>query len=101
MSKILKDVHEGAKDLLDAGLINKVTMTEFDALCLSPTKKLSARQIKKLRTDCKVSQPVFAKYLNVQPVTIKKWESGEKQPSGPALKLLNVIKNNGLDAITY
>lgn len=31
--------------------------------------------------------------------TVQKWEIGEKKPSGPSLKLLNVIDQKGVDAL--
>ena len=30
---------------------------------------------------------------------VQKWEIGEKKPSGPALKLLNIVKRKGLKAL--
>ena len=38
-SKILKELHDTAKDMHDAGALNTTTMREFDALCLPPVKK--------------------------------------------------------------
>ena len=35
---ILDVVHESAKDLHDAGVMDEVTMREFDALCLPPVQ---------------------------------------------------------------
>jgi hypothetical protein len=32
-------------------------------------------------------------------VTVQKWEIGEKRPSGPSLKLLNVIERKGVEAL--
>ena len=31
--------------------------------------------------------------------TVQKWEIGEKRPSGPSLKLLDVIERKGIDAL--
>ena len=45
------------------------------------------------------SQPVFACHLNTTASTIRKWEQGETRPTGPALKLLNVLADKGLQAI--
>jgi len=98
-SKILKAVHETAKNLHDAGIMNTITMREFDMLCLKPARKMTPNQIKKVRLKEKISQPVFALFLNVSPSTIKKWETGEKIPSGVALRLLNVVEHRGLDII--
>ena len=98
---ILETVHATAKGFYELGAIDKVTMHEFDELCLSPLKQMKPQQIKKIRLENKVSQPVFAKYLNVQPVTVKKWELGEKSPSGAALKLLYTVRHNGLQSLQF
>jgi putative transcriptional regulator len=98
-SKILKELHETAKDMHGIGTLDTTTMREFDALCLPPVKKLTARQIRSLRISNKLSQPVFAAYLNLSPSTIRQWENGDKEPSGPSLKLLNLVRERGLDAI--
>jgi len=37
--------------------------------------------------------------MNVAVNTVSQWERGERQPTGAALKLLNVVKHNGLDAL--
>jgi putative transcriptional regulator len=86
-------------DLYEAGALDKETMKEFDELCLTPVKPFSARQIKKLREREMKSQTVFARYLNVTPSLVSQWERGEKQPSGPSLKLLNLVAKNGLRSI--
>lgn len=96
---ILEVCHESAQRLHKAGLMDLTTMREFDALCLDPVKKLSPKQIQNLRKKEKVSQSVFAAFLNASPSTVKKWETGEKKPQGTSLKLLNLIKKNGLMSI--
>ncbi len=99
MSDLLGAVHETAKGLYEAGVMDAKTMHEFDALCLPPVKALTAQQIKRLRLKCKASQPVFAAFLNVSPSTVQKWESGQKRPNGPSLKLLNLVKDKGLEVL--
>ena len=98
-SKILKELHDTAKDMHKIGTLDTTTMREFDALCLPPVKKLTASQIRSLRTSHKLSQPVFAAYLNISPSTVRQWENGDKEPSGPSLKLLNIIRDKGLSAV--
>ncbi len=97
--KILDTVRDTAKGLHKAGVMDTKTMREFDALCLTPVKNLSAVQIKRLRTRNKASQAVFAAYLNTSPSTVQKWEQGQKKPNGPSLKLLNLVQQKGLDAL--
>lgn len=96
---ILDVVHEGVKDLHKSGLVDTVTMREFDAMCLPPVKEYSAGQIKKIREKTRTSQGVFAAYLNVSKETIQKWEQGKKKPNGPSLKLVNLVADKGLEAV--
>lgn len=74
-------------------------MREFDEACLTPVQVLSPEEIKSLRVGEHISQPVFARYLNVSKNLVSDWERGVKKPGGPALRLLTVIQKNGLSAI--
>ena len=86
-------------DLHSAGVIDTKTMREFDVACLTPIMVLSPKLIKKIRDKEAISQAVFAAHLNVTTGVVSKWERGEKQPSGPAAKLLTLAAKNGLAAI--
>ena len=92
-------VHETVAGLHRIGLVGKKTMRQFDRRCLTTPEKLSARQIQLLRKRAGVSQAVFAQYLNVGPTLVSAWERGERKPSGPARKLLSIVKKKGLNAI--
>lgn len=96
---ILATVHETVAGLHRAGVVDKATMREFDALCLTPVAPMSPEEIRALREREQVSQPVFALYLNVRKDAVSKWERGEKKPDGPSLKLLSLVKAKGLGAI--
>ncbi|AXS84152.1 MULTISPECIES: DNA-binding transcriptional regulator [Marinobacter] len=96
---ILDTIHEGAKELHDAGVMGDVTLREFDALCLPPVKVYTPAQIKRIRQKARASQAVFAAYLNTSLSTVQKWEIGGKKPNGPSLKLLNLVDKKGLDAL--
>jgi putative transcriptional regulator len=98
-SGIAEAVHKTAKGLHRIGAIDKKTMREFDVMCLTLVKQLSAREIKRIREQAGVSQEVFGHYLNVPTTLVSQWERGEKKPSGPSLKLLSLVMHKGLDAI--
>ena len=98
-SRILSEVHETAIGLMNAGLISKRRMAEFDALCNLKVKPISPIQIRQLREKKHVSQAVFAAILNTSVSTIQKWELGDKKPSGPSLKLLSLLERKGLEAV--
>src|SRR5215467_4500897 len=99
-SRILAEVHETAKGLHDAGVFDTVTMRQFDRLCLSPVHEMAPAAIRELRERAHVSQGVFAAYLNTSLSTVQKWETGQKKPRGIALKMLNLIEQKGLEAVT-
>ena len=52
-----------------------------------------------LRERLAVTQAELASVLNTSPSTVRKWETGEKRPSGPSLKLLDLLDRKGLEAV--
>ena len=98
-SRILDVVHETARDLHDAGFIDMRRMQKYDALCLEPVPEYSSENIRDLRKRYKLSQTVLASVLNTSPSTVRQWEIGAKHPSGPSLKLLNLLDRKGLEAL--
>ncbi len=98
-SKALESAHVSASALMRVGVIDKTTMRVFDQDCLSMTAALTPADIKLLREQNHVSQPVFARYLNTSESTVEKWESGAKRPSGMALKLLSLVQKHGLEVL--
>ena len=98
-SAILDAVHETAQGLYDAGVMDQVTMREFDRLCIPPIESLQPEQIKQIRVAANVSQSVFAALLNTSVSTVQKWEVGQKRPTGIALKLLHLVQTKGLEIV--
>ena len=98
-STILEAVHDTAKGLHKAGVMDQVTLREFDRLCLPPIEPLEPEQIKQIREATRVSQAVFAAILNTSVSTVQKWEIGQKRPTGTALKLLHLVQKRGLEAV--
>ncbi|MFN5609653.1 MAG: helix-turn-helix domain-containing protein [Holosporales bacterium] len=93
------EIHETARGMLDAGVIDKKTMRDFDALCLTPIHPFTPEGIRALREREEVSQTVFAHYLNVTADYVSKLERGLKSPAGGTLKLLLLVERKGLGAI--
>lgn len=84
-----------AKDLK----FEKVTIDKLEALNIPELKALSGKEIKRLREKMNASQGVFARYLNVNPSTLQKWEQGTVSPQNTALKLLNLIGKHGVNTL--
>jgi putative transcriptional regulator len=98
-SPILEAVHETATGLHKAGVMDRVTMRDFDRMCLPPVTPLEPEQIKRIRETSNVSQAVFVAVLNTSVSTVQKWEIGQKRPAGTALKLLHLVQKRGLDSM--
>ena len=98
-SRILEAVHGTAADLHSAGFISKRRMREYDALCLAPIPRYSRKKIRALRQRHRISQAVLATVLNTSLSTVRQWEIGAKQPSGPSLKLLDLLDRKGLEGL--
>jgi putative transcriptional regulator len=52
-----------------------------------------------MRASARMSQPVFAAYLNLTVGYVSQLERGTKRLTGAALTLLNIIKRQGIEAI--
>ena len=63
---------------------------------------LEPNDILAIRETRKMSRPLFARALNVPVITLRKWESGERKPSGAALRLLELMQKRPelLDELT-
>jgi putative transcriptional regulator len=99
ISEALASIHETIEALHEIGTVDKQTMREFNDACLSPIVVLAPDEIKAIRVKEHISQPVFARYLNVSKNLVSDWERGIKKPGGPALRLLTVIQKKGLESI--
>ena len=98
-SEAFAAIHDMVEAFHDIGAIGKQTMRQFDEACLTPVQVLAPDEIKAIRLREHISQPVFARYLNVSKNLVSDWERGVKRPGGPALRLLTVIQKKGLAAI--
>jgi putative transcriptional regulator len=98
-SPILDAVHDSAKGLRKAGVMDQLTLREFDQLCLVLIEPLQPKQIRHIRETSGVSQAVFARLLNTSLSTVQKWETGQKKPTGTALKLLHLVQKRELEVV--
>jgi putative transcriptional regulator len=103
-NRVVEAILETAEDLRRHGLLSEseyrqITVRHLGEEPLPVSKPISAKEIKKLRVRAKMSQAAFARHLNLTTGYISQLERGAKQPKGPALALLNVIRRKGFEAI--
>jgi putative transcriptional regulator len=99
MSKILDISHDMAQDLFKVGAMDEITMRKVAALCLPRLRPFQPEDIRRIRKANQVSQAVFAAILGIGKTTVQQWEQGQKKPSGPAQRLLDLIDRKGLAAL--
>ena len=72
----------------------KLTLRQTEVELPEPAPFVTPEEIKAAREALQVSQPVFARILNVPTVTAISWEKGRRKPSGAALRLLQIARKN-------
>lgn len=98
-SEAMAAIHETMEGLFEIGAVDKQTMRDFDDACLTAIQPMAPEEIRAIREREHLSQPVFARYLNVSKGLVSEWERGVKKPGGPALRLLTVVQKKGVQAI--
>ena len=70
----------------------KITMRTTTVALPARVERIRPEEVRTIRRKLKVSQAVFARLLNVPVVTEASWEVGRRNPSGAALRLLQIAK---------
>ncbi len=62
----------------------------------APSREIlvDAAKVKEIRAMTGLSQPKFAQLLHVDVGTLRNWEQGRREPTGPAKALLRAIKTD-------
>lgn len=99
--RVQTEMMEMALLLSKHGVLSVQDLNGISALC-SPPPTYSPERVAQIRIKkAKMSQTVFAGFLNVTPSTVQKWESpaSGKHPGGSAAKLLQIIEKKGIQAL--
>lgn len=101
VARMLKEILETAQGLNAHGVMSKLDLAHVRTLCEEPPAYPPERVVAVRTSIAKVSQSVFASFLNVSVSTVQKWESptADKHPSGAAAKLLQIVETKGLEAL--
>lgn len=58
-----------------------------------------ALDVREIRALTGLSQAKFAELLDIEVATLRNWEQGRREPTGPARALLRAIRNNPIAVI--
>jgi putative transcriptional regulator len=103
-TRMRSEIVEAMRGLHKVGAVSgeeleKTTLRMLGKDALPKVEDMSPAEIAAVREGVGVSQAVLAGFMNVAVNTVSQWERGERHPTGAALKLLHVVKQNGLDAL--
>lgn len=86
---------------MDSELFEKLTesVTQMNEIIKGervPSREfvVDALAIKEIRNATGMSQKLFCKLIDVNLGTLRNWEQGRREPTGPAKALLKAIKND-------
>jgi putative transcriptional regulator len=103
--RLVAEMAEMADGMFAVGIIDnathaKITKREMKASQLvASAAPIEGETIRALRENARLSQAVFAEYLNLSVGYVSKLERGAARPDGSTLALLNVIRRKGIEAI--
>lgn len=103
-SRLTKAILEMAEDqhrlgIMDDATYRKITLRHLGKKPLGMDDPISGQEIRSIRESAHLSQAAFARFLNLTVGYVSQLERGTKQPKGPALALLNVMRRKGFEAI--
>lgn len=104
LSRLTKALLETADDMHRSGIMDeatyrKITLRHLGKEPLGVSDPISGAEIRSIREKAHLSQAAFARFLNLTVGYVSQLERGTKQPKGPALTLLNVMRRKGFEAI--
>ena len=82
-----RDFNDLIKSIRQAGKIKRGELSPSRVFEFKPVN------IKKIRSDLDLSQTMFARMIGVSPKTLRNWEQGRRQPTGPAQALLKIVQD--------
>jgi putative transcriptional regulator len=85
MSKLFEELMESVQQMDEIVRGERQPSREFT---------VDAMQIKEIRKATGLSQSKFAAIIDVQLGTLRNWEQGRREPTGPAKALLKAIHND-------
>jgi putative transcriptional regulator len=95
---------EMADDLHSLGIMDgptheKITLRHLGNGAQATAGPISGQEIRGLREQAHLRQAAFARYLNLTVGYVSQLERGAKQPKGPALALLNIMRSKGVEVM--
>ncbi|MEM6161367.1 helix-turn-helix domain-containing protein [Erwinia sp. P6884] len=108
MAANLLELQQMAQELNELGAMPDETLQRINARVrvrewrerIGEVQVMNGEQIKAMRNRYGMSQSALAYTLSMSVESVSKWERDQIRPSGPALRLLNIIDARGPEVFT-
>jgi putative transcriptional regulator len=87
------DFQELLESVREAGAIQRGQRKPARVTVVEPV------HVQAIRRRLGMTQPEFARLIGVSVATLRNWEQGRREPTGPARALLRAIRNNPIEVI--
>lgn len=94
MGKIFDDTMQSLQDAIayEKGDKTKGRLKVVSIPDVIPVKEYTKEDIKRIRTERKIPQRIFAEIIGVSQKTVEAWEAGTNRPTGSAKRLMQLIE---------
>jgi putative transcriptional regulator len=104
LSRIAEAILETAEGMhrigvMDDATYRKITVRHLGERAHALAEPISPKQIRAIRQRANLSQAAMASMMNLTVGYLSQLERGVKQPKGPSLALLNVLRRKGIEAL--
>ena len=99
MSSLFDDLKQGLEEAI--AYEHGSGQGKHRKLRFAPVTEFSAAEIKSIRKSAGMSLSAMASFMGVSQKTVEAWESGRNHPIGPALRLLELLKNDKDQALAF
>ena len=101
LTEALLETAEGMHRIgvMDDATYRKITVRHLGEKANRLAAPITPDEIRALRVRANLSQAALAQVLNLTVGYLSQLERGVKQPKGPSLALLNIVRYKGLEAI--
>lgn len=87
---LFSEVTEGLTALADARLGKRTLRTH--TVEFKPAPAMTPRELKRIRSELKISRALFAAFLRTNVRTLENWEQGRARPNAQAALLIRLVK---------